>query len=506
MKRILLLLSLLCVGLLVNAQTYRVDLNATITDDIKPFKKGDNLNISKLVHNVVVNDMGTPKDEYSIIVENDTIPINEKLAERLDFKYKNIQSLWDAKIIQNVLPGLEKKGIQKSLRLEMEEEALDYIRNVQEYGIAFNDPYLENYIYGLVSKIAPSTLVDCRPGNVNILILDNPSMNACMYSNGTMIINTGLISTLHTEDELVAILAHEIAHFVLDHSVQNVNAAITRKKRAEFWAGLATGLTAVAEGVAAAKSNYYIPGAATLGMAALSTSIASQVIDRLGMNYNSKQEDAADKVAVMALEILGYDKNALATALNRMKDVMVLERSNAMYFQTYSHPALINRIFKAGKPQNTSNQTFEQEISFAVTSTARMKFEDRRFRQVLPLVNQNIYNDVATAEDYILKANCLLALSNDSQNNMEILELVETARSLEPTNINIYKAEILGNLRLRKFDVAQQLLQSYISALNEIEMQLKDIESDITWDANYKFVISERDWANRMLIKVKVMQ
>ena len=135
-----------------------------------------------------------------------------------------------------------------------------------------------------------------------------------------------------------------------------------------------------------------------------------------------------------------------------------------------------------------------------------MKFEDRRFRQVLPLVNQNIYNDVATAEDYILKANCLLALSNDSQNNMEILELVETARSLEPTNINIYKAEILGNLRLRKFDVAQQLLQSYISALNEIEMQLKDIESDITWDANYKFVISERDWANRMLIKVKVMQ
>ena len=180
MKRILLLLSLLCVGLLVNAQTYRVDLNATITDDIKPFKKGDILNISKLVHNVVVNDMGTPKDEYSIIVENDTIPINEKLAERLDFKYKNIQSLWDAKIIQNVLPGLEKKGIQKSLRLDMEEEALDYNRNVQEYGIAFNDPYLENYIYGLVSKIAPSTLVDCRPGNVNILILDNPTMNACM--------------------------------------------------------------------------------------------------------------------------------------------------------------------------------------------------------------------------------------------------------------------------------------------------------------------------------------
>ena len=47
--------------------------------------------------------------------------------------------------------------------------------------------------------------------------------NVYMYSNGTMVIHTGLLSALHTEDELVAILSHEIAHFVLDHSVQNVN-------------------------------------------------------------------------------------------------------------------------------------------------------------------------------------------------------------------------------------------------------------------------------------------
>lgn len=39
-----------------------------------------------------------------------------------------------------------------------------------------------------------------------------------------------------------------------------------------------------------------------------------------------------------------------------------------------------------------------------------------------------------------------------------------------------------------------------------MEIHLKDIESDITWDANYKFIVSERDWANRMEIKVKAMQ
>ena len=506
MKKQLTILLGLFIAMMANAQTYNVDLAATFTGDVKPYKKGDKVNISKVIHNVKVDESGKLRDEYSIVIEKDTILFSDKIIDRIDLKYKDMQGLWDGEIIYNVLGDLKRYGIQEELRQEMEEEALDYISRQKEYGLVFNDPYLENYIYGLISKIAPQTLIDCRPGNVNILILDNPSMNAGIYPNGTMFITTGLISALHTEDELVAVLAHEIAHFVLDHSVRNVNAAVSRKKRAEFWAAVATGLTAVAEGVAAAKSNYYIPGAATIGMAALSTSVASQVIDRLGMNYNVKQEESADKVAVLVLEELGYDKNALSTALNRMKEIMVQERSNVMYFQTYSHPALIKRILDAGKPQDKIDQNFEQEISFAVTSTARMKFEERRFRQVLPLVNQNIYNGVATSEDYILKANCLLALHDDPQTNREILEIVETAKTIDPTNINIYKAEILANLRLKNYSASQSLLEQYIQLLNELKMQLKDIESDITWDANYKFVISERDWANRMLIKVKVMQ
>ena len=39
-----------------------------------------------------------------------------------------------------------------------------------------------------------------------------------------------------------------------------------------------------------------------------------------------------------------------------------------------------------------------------------------------------------------------------------------------------------------------------------MEISLKEIESDVTWDSNYKFITTERDWAQQMLIKVKVMQ
>lgn len=507
MKRFLFLLSCLSIGLFANAQAYKVDLDATLLKNFEKLKKGEKVKITSVVHDVYEpKGYNILEDRYSIVIENDTIQVNSKIGDRFNFKNDNVQDLWDELIISNVLVSLQKKGTQNSLRNEMEEEALEYISKQKAYNMVLNDPYLENYIYSLISKIAPVDIVDGRPGNVNLLIIDNPSLNAGMYSNGTLVIHTGLLSALHTEDELVAILSHEIAHFVLDHSVQNVNKATARKKRAEFWAALATGITAVAEGVAASKGNYYAPGAATLGMAVLSTTIASQIVERLGMNYNAEQEEEADRIAIRVLELLGYDKNALATALNRMQENMVKERSNMMYFQSYTHPALVDRIKKAGIPQNITSSEYEKEVSFAITSSARLKFEDKRFRQTLPLVETNIKNGVATAEDYILKANCLLALQDNDASNNEVLSLINKAKAIDESNINLYKAEILGNLRLRKFSIAQQLLQDYIFALNGMENQLKEIESDITWDANHKFITSERDWANRMSVKVKVMQ
>ena len=34
----------------------------------------------------------------------------------------------------------------------------------------------------------------------------------------------------------------------------------------------------------------------------------------------------------------------------------VQERSNVMYFQSYSHPALVKRIFDSGKPQDVAKK------------------------------------------------------------------------------------------------------------------------------------------------------
>ena len=55
-----------------------------------------------------------------------------------------------------------------------------------------------------------------------------------MLPNGSMVISTGLLCTLDSEDELAAVIACELGHFVLDHQVNNIYRAERRAKRAAF--------------------------------------------------------------------------------------------------------------------------------------------------------------------------------------------------------------------------------------------------------------------------------
>ena len=119
-----------------------------------------------------------------------------------------------------------------------------------------------------------------------------------------MFISTGLLSTLKSEEELLGVIAHEISHFVLDHSMININKAIERRKKAEFWAAFATGVAAAAEGYSAASTGYYSGGTLTMSTAILAYSIASEVLDRLGLEYSREQESKADESAKELMKLI----------------------------------------------------------------------------------------------------------------------------------------------------------------------------------------------------------
>lgn len=476
-------------------QVYGTDLSATLLKKYEGLEKDSLIKISGIIRETVA-DSQKELDIYYICENNSWVPYTDKWKENFTFECKTPQDIWDSEVIKHVLLPLQKKGLQNELRFELEQDALDYVDRLKSNGLVYKDPYLENYIYGLIAKIAPIHYIDNRPYRVNLLIVDDSSLSAGIYPNGTLIITTRLLSCLHSEDELIAILSHEIAHFVLDHQIQNVNKAILRKNRAAFWATLATGVTAVAEGVAAANGNYSTPGLATLGVATLSGAIASEVIDWLGMKYNHKQENEADAIAKNMLAILQRDTNALSSALNHIQQAMKEMGDDNIYFDSFTHPALIERIHKLGDPQTLPDPDFERKISFIITNAARKKYDSGRFTQAIDLVSQNMENHVATSEDYILKAYCLFALYNSTQSNEEALSLIHSAKAVDPTNIEAYKAEIVAYLRLDDKNTALRLLQEYESILTDMQQS----------DHSSYFIDTEISWCRNMQIKLNGMQ
>lgn len=409
----------------------------------------------------------------------------------------NLQDYWLAINLGTLKPISEIEDLYKT-RAEMEADANDYIQMLSKYGQIYDDPYLESYLYSIVTRILPKHRADGFPYDLKIVLVRDETMNACIFPNGIMIINTGLLAELHTEDELVAVVSHELGHFVANHSLVNMRNMEKKAARAEFWAGLATIAAATVEGIASAASDQYYTGALTYGTAAISSAFVSDFLARVGANYSKEQEKEADQIALKVLKYLGYDTNAEATLFQRMTDAYNAEGNWAAYYMSGDHPSLKERIGYSGTPYKKTDPVFEKKISFAVTEAAISKYVRGRFTQALNLVSQNINNKVGTDDDYLIKALCTLNLYSDAGHNEEARSCIKMAKSLNPANENILRTEIISCLRSNDNREAGILLDDYLNKLNN---QLDHIENKESY--SYRALLGEQDWARKMAIKVK---
>ncbi len=88
------------------------------------------------------------------------------------------------------------------------------------------DPELNRYVRGVLCRVSPSHCEDVR-----VFIIKNPYFNATMAPNGSMHVWSGLLLRVQNEDQLAAVLAHEMAHYLHRHSS---NSGIQQKQRWSF--------------------------------------------------------------------------------------------------------------------------------------------------------------------------------------------------------------------------------------------------------------------------------
>ncbi|MGD9873472.1 MAG: M48 family metalloprotease [Kiritimatiellia bacterium] len=138
----------------------------------------------------------------------------------------------------------------------------------------------------------------------HFMLLDTDEINAFSAPGGLVLISRGMIRCCKTEDELAAVLAHEIGHVQHQHGLRAI-----KKSR------LTSALTILA---AESAKNFGDDNLARL-TEAFEGSIGDVVQTLRNSGYARALEREADASAVTIMKRVGYDPNALVTMLQHMK-------------------------------------------------------------------------------------------------------------------------------------------------------------------------------------------
>ncbi|MBO4760065.1 MAG: M48 family metalloprotease [Spirochaetaceae bacterium] len=176
-----------------------------------------------------------------------------------------------------------------------------------------------------------------------VVILDTDEINAMATPGGHIFVSRGLIDCTESEDALAAVLAHEISHIQLGHSVSAIRASRTRAAVSDTAkAGLVTTLAAANSragyGLSDKEMKKVFEAVDTI------SSASNEVVKTLvNTGFSKEQEFEADKNALYLLNDAGYDAYAMLDMLNQLDD----SPSNTGWGAT--HPSPKDRIKKVEK-------------------------------------------------------------------------------------------------------------------------------------------------------------
>lgn len=438
-------------------------------------------------------------DTYYAIEVNSTqtaLP-SEELKLIKFYAPESSEELWQQIYVkQHLYEYFSENGYRKELRNQVDEECMDYLDKVKS--IAYNDDYINSYVQSVFAKLSVSNIDPNRSERLNVQVIQSPEPEAYMLPNGSMLVSTGLLCTLDSEDELAAIIANEMAHFVRDDQINNIYIAERNAKRAAFWGSVLAATADAAFDVAYWDDNKKALGIGVVAsIGSIATLINANVVDRLGMQYKLKQEFSADEIAKSLISLKGMNPDALSSALSKIVDYYERQNKSNNLTRYSSTDDLKKRIEKAGEVHNIETRPYQKTVSDVITFNAQMEFANQRYAAAARLIQKNIKTNLASDNDYVILVKAKMALYNTEESNNDCLSLLQKAKELAGTspNLDINKQEILLLLRMNKQMQAAGALQDYLTLLTKYNEQgVKGDEQD--------WATKEIGWAQQLLTKI----
>ena len=189
----------------------------------------------------------------------------------------------------NPTGGIDFVTMSESREIELGAEMHQQI--LQENPV-YQDPELQEYVNAIGQKLAA---VSHRPDiEYSFTVIDSPDINAFALPGGFIYINRGLMLYLNSEDQLAAVLGHEIGHVTARHSV--------RQQAASQSNSVLAGVLVVATGVSSLGETSSLLGGALLS------------------GYGRDMELESDGLGAEYLANAGYDPLAMVEVIGVLKN------------------------------------------------------------------------------------------------------------------------------------------------------------------------------------------
>lgn len=116
----------------------------------------------------------------------------------------------NAIVPKDIKPSTEEKALYASTVLEL--------RELFKHGyISYNDT-LSRYVNHIADKLSASR--EALRGKFKVYLYKNPESNAFTYTDGTILITTGMMARMTSESQIAFVLGHELGHLLKKHALQ----------------------------------------------------------------------------------------------------------------------------------------------------------------------------------------------------------------------------------------------------------------------------------------------
>ncbi len=202
------------------------------------------------------------------------------------------------------------------------------LRQINGNAALIKDPWLQQSLEQIVWQINAVAGLNAPMG---LVIINDKQINAFAVPSGLIGINVGLLDKAKSLDEIVSVVAHEIAHVSQRH-YHHRNDEKTKQLLMQA-GGLLAGVAAskVGDGDAAA--------AVMLGSQAMSANAAA--------SYSRGQEREADRIGMQIMNQAGYDVNAMPSFFATLEQQNPVKSNTLIPSFILSHPLTADRISEA---------------------------------------------------------------------------------------------------------------------------------------------------------------